>query len=197
MTRDVAPCIGHHKPALIESRFFPALQGISGKVNANDTTTAIYTKDTPKEIKSKISKHAYSGGHPTIEEHREKGANLDVDIPSSICPSFWTMMRSWKRSGEVKADVIQLLQELVVRHQAALSNVRGSGGHVHGCQAYARIVSVALPTITYSIDLVRLLGSRMWQFVRAFGWFLGQVTLYCRSFPSYFIGQEWFTMYAH
>ena len=26
MTRDVAPRLGHHKPALIESRFFPALQ---------------------------------------------------------------------------------------------------------------------------------------------------------------------------
>ena len=26
MTRDVAPRMGHHKPALIESRFFPALQ---------------------------------------------------------------------------------------------------------------------------------------------------------------------------
>ena len=26
MTRDVAPRLGHHKTALIESRFFPALQ---------------------------------------------------------------------------------------------------------------------------------------------------------------------------
>ena len=54
MTRDVAPRIGHHKPALIESRFFPALQGISGKMSASDTSTAIYVRDTPKEIDTKV-----------------------------------------------------------------------------------------------------------------------------------------------
>jgi hypothetical protein len=32
MTRDAAPRLGHHKTALIESRFFPALQvgGVGG-----------------------------------------------------------------------------------------------------------------------------------------------------------------------
>ena len=32
MTRDAAPRLGHHKPALIESRFFPALQASQGWV---------------------------------------------------------------------------------------------------------------------------------------------------------------------
>jgi tryptophanyl-tRNA synthetase len=54
MTRDVAPRIGHHKPALIESRFFPALQGESGKMSASDTTSAIFVNDTPADIKSKV-----------------------------------------------------------------------------------------------------------------------------------------------
>ncbi|CAD7704142.1 unnamed protein product [Ostreobium quekettii] len=134
MTRDVAPRIGHHKPALIESRFFPALQGISGKMSASDTTTAIYTGDSPKEIKSKISKYAYSGGRATVEEHRLKGADLDVDIPFKYLSFFLdddekleTIRQEYGSgrmlSGEVKAELIQLLQDLVARHQAARSKV--------------------------------------------------------------------------
>lgn len=54
MTRDVAPRIGHQKPALIESRFFPALQGESGKMSASIDSSAIYVRDTPKQIKTKV-----------------------------------------------------------------------------------------------------------------------------------------------
>ena len=54
MTRDVAPRLGHHKPALIESRFLPALQGESGKMSASDEASAIFVSDTPKAIKDKV-----------------------------------------------------------------------------------------------------------------------------------------------
>ncbi len=54
MTRDVAPRIGHLKPALIESKFFPALQGESGKMSASDTNSAIFVNDTPAQIKDKV-----------------------------------------------------------------------------------------------------------------------------------------------
>jgi tryptophanyl-tRNA synthetase len=54
MTRDVAPKLGYYKPALIESRFFPALQGESGKMSASDTNSAIFVTDTPKQIKNKV-----------------------------------------------------------------------------------------------------------------------------------------------
>ena len=54
MTRDVAPRIGYDKPALIESRFFPALQGESGKMSASDANSAIFVNDTPKQIQDKV-----------------------------------------------------------------------------------------------------------------------------------------------
>lgn len=54
MTRDVAPRIGHLKPALIESKFFPALQGESGKMSASDSNSAIFVNDTPSQIKDKV-----------------------------------------------------------------------------------------------------------------------------------------------
>jgi len=54
MTRDVAPRIGCPKPALIHSRFIPALQGAQTKMSASDATTSINLTDTPKQIKTKV-----------------------------------------------------------------------------------------------------------------------------------------------
>ena len=49
------------------------LQGESGKMSASDPTSAIFVTDTAKQIKTKINKHAFSGGKDTEAEHREKG----------------------------------------------------------------------------------------------------------------------------
>ncbi|KAL0227472.1 hypothetical protein RCL1_003616 [Eukaryota sp. TZLM3-RCL] len=73
LTRDVAPKMGKRKPALIHSKFFPALQGNQTKMSGSANNTAIFMTDTPKEIKTKINRYAFSGGGVTIEEHREKG----------------------------------------------------------------------------------------------------------------------------
>lgn len=54
MTRDVSQRVGYAKPALIESRFFPALQGESGKMSASDANSAIFVSDTPGQIKDKV-----------------------------------------------------------------------------------------------------------------------------------------------
>lgn len=80
MMRDVAPRIGFQKPALLHSIFFPALQGAKTKMSASDPNTTIFLTDTPKQLKNKINKQAFSGGQTTVEEHRERGGNCDVDI---------------------------------------------------------------------------------------------------------------------
>ncbi|EAX93687.1 hypothetical protein TVAG_104060 [Trichomonas vaginalis G3] len=49
---------------------------------------SIYIKNTPKEIATKINKFAFSGGKDTIQEHKEKGANLAVDIPTYYLKIF-------------------------------------------------------------------------------------------------------------
>ena len=82
MTRDVAPRMGCHKPALIHCKFFPPLQGRGGKMSGSLANTAIYVTDTAKQvrnyrssvtdnnirqIKTKINKHAFSGGQETME----------------------------------------------------------------------------------------------------------------------------------
>ena len=54
MTRDVAPRLGYHKPALIHSSFFPALQGPQSKMSASDPSSSVFLTDTPKQIKTKV-----------------------------------------------------------------------------------------------------------------------------------------------
>ena len=80
MTRDVAPRLGFHKPALLHSTFFPALQGPQSKMSASDPTSSIYLTDTLDQIKQKINKYAFSGGRDTKEEHQKYGGNTEVDV---------------------------------------------------------------------------------------------------------------------
>jgi tryptophanyl-tRNA synthetase len=81
MTRDAAPKLGFKKPALIHSKFFPALQGSKSKMSSSTASSAIMVTDSPKEIKSKVNRYAFSGGGATEGEQREKGADLEVDVP--------------------------------------------------------------------------------------------------------------------
>lgn len=80
VTRDVAARLKFAKPALIHSRFLDALQGPGTKMSASIESSAIFMKDTPKQIKTKINKYAFSGGQVSEAEHREKGGNTDVDV---------------------------------------------------------------------------------------------------------------------
>lgn len=128
MTRDIAPRIKGHKPALIESRFFPSLKGDTGKMSASDETSAVYVTDTQKQIKTKINKYAFSGGRDTVEEHRAMGANLSVDIAWKWLNFFMEddeklaaigveYASGRMLSGEIKAELIAVLSELTRLHQ--------------------------------------------------------------------------------
>lgn len=88
MTRDVAPRLGFKKCALIHSSFFPSLQGAKSKMSASDTNSAIYLTDTPKQIKNKINKYAFSGGRDTVEEHRKLGGIPDIDVAYQLLKFF-------------------------------------------------------------------------------------------------------------
>uniref|UniRef100_A0A182PBF2 Tryptophan--tRNA ligase, cytoplasmic n=1 Tax=Anopheles epiroticus TaxID=199890 RepID=A0A182PBF2_9DIPT len=128
MTRDVSPRLGFPKPALIHSSFFPALQGARTKMSASDTNSAVFLTDTAKQIKTKINKHAFSGGRPTLEEHRELGGNTDVDVSFQLLRFFLEDDAELERirvaygkgellSGEMKKIAIDTLQPIVSEHQ--------------------------------------------------------------------------------
>jgi tryptophanyl-tRNA synthetase len=80
--RDIAEGMGFQKTAAIHSKFLPPLQGIEGKMSSSaGQETAILLSDDENTVKKKINKYAFSGGQPTVEEHRQKGGNPDIDIP--------------------------------------------------------------------------------------------------------------------
>lgn len=128
MCRDVAPKLGFPKPALLHSTFFPALQGAKTKMSASEFNSAIFLTDTPKQIKTKINKHAFSGGRTTVEEHRELGGNTDVDVPYQLLKFFLeddaelekirvTYTSGELLSGEIKKLAFECLQPIVTAHQ--------------------------------------------------------------------------------
>jgi len=130
MTRDVAHRVGGLKPALLHSSFFPALQGAKTKMSASDANSSIFLTDTMKEIKTKINKYAFSGGQATVEEHKEKGGDTDVDISYQYLTFFLeddtklAKIKADYRSGELlsgflKKELIDILQPMVAAHQKA------------------------------------------------------------------------------
>lgn len=134
MARDVAPRIGYQKPALIESSFFPALQGEAGKMSGSDPNSAIYVTDSAKDIKNKVNRYAFSGGQDSIEKHRKYGANLEVDIPVKYLGFFLEDDAELEHirtdyaagrmlTGEVKQRLIEVLTLMVERHQQARAAV--------------------------------------------------------------------------
>jgi tryptophanyl-tRNA synthetase len=137
MTRDVAHKLVRRdhglggKPSLIHSKFFPPLQGATGKMSSSDENSAIFLTDTQEEIEKKIKNHAFSGGQQTKELQEKHGANLEVDVSyqwltffleddeelerikkeySSGSGEFWS-------TGKVKQRLIEVCQELVAAHQ--------------------------------------------------------------------------------
>ncbi|KAM7403192.1 hypothetical protein PAMA_003898 [Pampus argenteus] len=128
MTRDVAPRIGYPKPALLHSTFFPALQGAQTKMSASDPNSSIFLTDTPKGIKNKINKHAFSGGKDTVEDHRKYGGNPDIDVSFMYLTFFLEDDEQLEKirqdytsgallTGELKKILTETLQPLIAEHQ--------------------------------------------------------------------------------
>jgi len=88
LTRDILPKLGYHKPASVQCLFLPPLTGISGKMSSSEQYS-IFTTDSPKEVETKIKRYAFSGGKESIEEHRKKGGNPDVDVSFQYLKMFF------------------------------------------------------------------------------------------------------------
>lgn len=134
ITRDVSQKLNHPKPALIHSKFFPALQGLKKKMSSSDETSAIFLTDSRKQIANKIKKYAFSGGGDTIEEHRAKGGNCDIDIAFQYLiylldddDKIEELRQAYSSgellTGQLKEEAIKLLQKLVEEHQSRRAQV--------------------------------------------------------------------------
>lgn len=130
VARDVLPKLGFYKPAGIHCIFLPGLGGISeqGKMSSSETETTVLTTDDPEAVKMKIIKYAFSGGQPTVEEHRKKGGNTDIDVSYQWLTFFeeddkkLQQIREDYRSGklltgELKGILIDKLNLFLKEHQ--------------------------------------------------------------------------------
>ena len=128
MTRDVAVRLKYEKTSTFYSTFFPGLEGMKGKMSSSSLHNTILLTDSPADIKKKINKYAFSGGGATIEEQREKGANLDVDMSYQYLRFFMEdddqladiaeKYRTGKMlTGEIKNILIDVLSKYLTEFQ--------------------------------------------------------------------------------
>jgi len=139
LTRDVAYKLKYPKPALIHSKFFPALQGAQTKMSASDPNSGIFMTDTANQIKNKINKHGFSGGQETEEEHRRLGGNPDVDVSYQFLSFFiedddelkqLATVRPCARARKMYAEISSGLSVRSATHRAAQATMHQSAA---GC----------------------------------------------------------------
>ncbi|KAL2926730.1 Tryptophan--tRNA ligase cytoplasmic [Bienertia sinuspersici] len=81
-----------------------------------------------------VNRYAFSGGQDSVENHRKYGANLEVDIPVKYLGFFLEEDAELEHikteyaagrllTGEVKKRLIEVLTEMVERHQRARAAV--------------------------------------------------------------------------
>lgn len=108
--------------------FLPGLKG--GKMSASDPLSFIALTDSAREVKKKVNKYAFSGGRDTVEEHREKGGNPDIDVSyqwltfleesDEKLKKIYDDYKSGKLlSGELKQILIEKLNSFLEKHQEA------------------------------------------------------------------------------
>ena len=131
IARDISQRYQDHKFVQLSSTyhlFLPSLKG-SGKMSSSDETSYIAMTDTEKEVKNKINKYAFSCGQATVEEHRKKGGNPDIDVSFQYLRMFFEEddkklkkieedYRSGKLlTGELKAILIEKINAFLKEHQ--------------------------------------------------------------------------------
>ena len=97
-------------------------------------TATVFMKDTPKQIKNKINKYAFSGGKVSVEEHRELGGDTEVDVAFQYLRFFLEDDGELERirvayekgemlTGELKAICIKELETYVLAFQERRAKV--------------------------------------------------------------------------
>ena len=69
--------MGLMQPSSTYHQFAVGMTG--GKMSSSMPETTIFLNDSMKTIEKKL-KSSFSGGQPTVEEHRKKGGNPDIDV---------------------------------------------------------------------------------------------------------------------
>jgi tryptophanyl-tRNA synthetase len=130
LARDLSQRIKEFKFTKLSStchKFMPGLKG--GKMSSSDETSYVSLTDTPSEAAKKINKYAFSGGQATVEEHRKKGGNPEIDVAFQMLrygmepddeklEKIYQDYKSGKLlSGELKKILIEKVSVFLTEHQ--------------------------------------------------------------------------------
>ena len=113
-------------PSAIFTKLLPGLKG--KKMSSSDPTSAIFLTDSEKEVEEKIKKYAFSGGRDTLEEHRKKGGNPDIDVSYQLLTFFEEDDKKLEKiyndyksgrllTSELKAITIEKINKFLKEHQ--------------------------------------------------------------------------------
>jgi len=136
IARDILPKLGYYKPAALHSKLLPGLTSPgTTKMSASDPNSAIYTNETPKKVRDKVMKYAFSGGQVSVEEHRKKGGNPDIDASYRWLSLFEpddrkmeTIAQDYRSgkllSGELKQMFVDHINAFLEKHRARREELR-------------------------------------------------------------------------
>ena len=122
--------------------FIPGLSG--GKMSSSVPNSFIALTDSEKEVKNKINKYAFSGGRATLEEHRKKGGNPDIDVSFQYLKFFFEQddkklkeieekyRKGEMLTGELKKYTIEKINSFLEQHQRKLEKARKEVKKVFG-----------------------------------------------------------------
>ncbi len=113
-------------PSATYHKFMGGLGG--GKMSSSEPKSYIALTDSHEEVKTKINKYAFSGGQPTVEEHRKKGGNPDIDVSYQFLTfveeddnKLRKIYSDYKSgallTGELKAILIEKINKFLETHQ--------------------------------------------------------------------------------
>ena len=129
LARDISKRFKSYKFVQLSSTYHLFVPGLSGgKMSSSDPSSYIALTDDPKTVKKKVNKYAFSGGQPTLEEHRHLGGNPDIDVSyqwltfleedDEKLKTIYEDYKSGKMlSGELKAILIEKLNNFLQEHQ--------------------------------------------------------------------------------
>ncbi len=132
LARDIAKRVSKMGFVQLSSTYHIFISGLKGgKMSGSDANSFIAMTDSASEVKKKINKYAFSGGQPTLEEHRVKGGNPDIDVSFQYLrvleeddAELARVEKAYRSgemlTGELKKLVIEKINGFLKEHQAKM-----------------------------------------------------------------------------
>lgn len=136
LARDIIKRVKSNKFIQLSSTYHLFMPGLkNGKMSSSNSTSFIALTDDEKTIKNKINKYAFSGGQQTLEEHKKKGGNPDIDVSFQYLKFFFEeddkklekLEKDYKSgkllTGELKKYTIDKINKFLEEHQKKYNNI--------------------------------------------------------------------------